>query len=126
MLKYRQWYLWVNLIKEDFINFPNYYPIQNLSIMQDILEALHFLRKWKISLQSILLYCLSKKGLTTSFELRNYLKEKIEMFMQLSVQGYLQHRKHLNLEIFLILSGNTLWFSIILVDQNYKNMLSDC
>ena len=76
--------------------------------------------------RSTLLYCLSKKGLTTSFELRNYLKEKIEMFMQLSVQGYLQHRKHLNLEIFLILSGNTLWFSIILVDQNYKNMLSDC
>ena len=35
----------------------------------------------------MLLCCLSKKGLTTTFELRNYFKEKGDLSMQLSVQG---------------------------------------
>ena len=48
----------------------------------------------------MLLCCLSKKGLTTTFELRNYFKEKGDLSMQLSVQGYLQQRKRLNPEIF--------------------------
>lgn len=48
----------------------------------------------------MLLCCFSKKRLITTFELRNYFKEKERLPMQLSVQGYLQQRKRLNLEIF--------------------------
>lgn len=59
-----------------------------------------FSRKRKMPLKDMLLCCLSKKGLTTTFELRNYLKEKGNLSMQLSVQGYLQQRKRLNPEIF--------------------------
>ena len=53
-----------------------------------------------MSLKNMLLCYLSKKGLTTTFELRNYLKEKEEGSTQLSVQGYLQQRKRLNPEVF--------------------------
>ena len=59
-----------------------------------------FSRKRKMPLKDMLLCCLSKKGLTTTFELRNYFKDKGELSMQLSVQGYLQQRKRLNPEIF--------------------------
>ena len=59
-----------------------------------------FSRKRKMPLKDMLLCCLSKKGLTTTFELRNYFKEKGDLSMQLSVQGYLQQRKRLNPEIF--------------------------
>lgn len=59
-----------------------------------------FSRKRKMPLKDMLLCCLSKKGLTTAFELRNYFKEKGKLFMQLSTQGYLQQRKRLNPEIF--------------------------
>ena len=59
-----------------------------------------FSRKRKMPLKDILLCCLSKKGLTTAFELRNYFKEKGELPMRLSVQGYLQQRKRLNPDIF--------------------------
>lgn len=59
-----------------------------------------FSRKRKMPLKDMLLCCLSKKGLTTTFELRNYFKDKGNMSMQLSVQGYLQQRKRLNPEIF--------------------------
>ena len=58
-----------------------------------------FSRKRKMPLKDMLLCCLSKKGLTTTFELRNYFKEKGDLSMQLSVQGYLQQRKRLNPEI---------------------------
>ncbi|SCI85293.1 Transposase [uncultured Roseburia sp.] len=51
-------------------------------------------------LKDMLLCCLSKKGLTTAFELRNYFKDKGELPMALSVQGYLQQRKRLNPEVF--------------------------
>lgn len=51
-------------------------------------------------LKDMLLCCLSKKGLTTTFELRNYFKVKRDLSIQLSVQGYLQQRKCLNPEIF--------------------------
>ena len=51
-------------------------------------------------LKDMLLCCLSKKGLTTAFELRNFFKDKGELPMALSVQGYLQQRKRLNPEIF--------------------------
>ena len=59
-----------------------------------------FSRNRKMPLKDMLLCCLSKKGLTTAFELRNYFKEKAKASMQLSVQGYLQQRKRLNSEIF--------------------------
>lgn len=59
-----------------------------------------FSRNRKMPLKDMLLCCLSKKGLTTTFELRNYFKEKGELSMQLSVQGYLQQRKRLNPKIF--------------------------
>ena len=59
-----------------------------------------FSRKRKMPLKDMLLCCLSPKGLTTTFELRNYFKEKGDLSMQLSVQGYLQQRKRLNPEIF--------------------------
>ena len=51
-------------------------------------------------LKDMLICCLSKKGLTTAFELRNFFKDKGELPMALSVQGYLQQRKRLNPEIF--------------------------
>lgn len=59
-----------------------------------------FSRKRKMPLKDMLLCCLSKKGLTTAFELRNFFKDKGELPMALSVQGYLQQRKRLNPEIF--------------------------
>lgn len=59
-----------------------------------------FSRKRKMPLKDMLLCCLSKKGLTTAFELRNYFKDRGELSMPLSVQGYLQQRKRLNPEIF--------------------------
>lgn len=59
-----------------------------------------FCRNRKMPLKDMLLCCLSKKGLTTVFELRNYFKQKEEKEMPLSVQGYLQQRKRLNPEVF--------------------------
>lgn len=59
-----------------------------------------FSRKRKMPLKDMLLCGLSKKGLTTAFELRNYFKDRGESSMSLSVQGYLQQRKRLNPEIF--------------------------
>ena len=56
----------------------------------------------------MLLCCLSKKGLTTTFELRNYFREKGDLSMQLSIQGYLQQRKRFNPEIFPYLNRNYL------------------
>ena len=67
-----------------------------------------FSRKRKMPLKDMLLCCLSKKGLTTAFELRNYFKEKGDFSMQLSIQGYLQQRKRLNPEIFPYLTRNHL------------------
>lgn len=63
-------------------------------------ESNTFCRNRKMPLKDILLCCLSKKGLTTVFELRNYFKQKEEKGMPLSVQGYLQQRKRLNPEVF--------------------------
>ena len=67
-----------------------------------------FSRKRKMPLKDMLLCCLSKKELTTAFELRNYFKEKGDFSMQLSIQGYLQQRKRLNPEIFPYLNRNYL------------------
>ena len=63
-------------------------------------ESNAFCRNRKMPLKDMLLCCLSKKGLTTVFELRNYFKQKEEKAMPLSVQGYLQQRKRLNPEVF--------------------------
>lgn len=82
-----------------------------------------FSRKRKMPLKDILLCCLSKKGLTTTFELRNYLKEKRNLSMQLSVQGYLQQRKRLNPEIFPYLNLNYKYLNVssmsILMQKSY-------
>lgn len=59
-----------------------------------------FSRNRKMFLKDMLLCCLSKKGLTTTLELRNYFKDKGKLSMQLSVQSYLQQRKRLTPEIF--------------------------
>lgn len=67
-----------------------------------------FSRNRKMPLKDMLLCCLSEKGLTTTFELRNYFKEKGDPLMRLSVQGYLQQRKRLNPEIFPYLNRNYL------------------
>ena len=63
-------------------------------------ESNAFCRNRKMPLKDMLLCCLSKKGLSTVFELRNYFKQKEEKAMSLSVQGYLQQRKRLNPEVF--------------------------
>ena len=52
------------------------------------------------ALKDMLLCCLSKKGLTTTFELRNYFKEKGDLSMQLSVRDIYNREKRLNPEIF--------------------------
>lgn len=67
-----------------------------------------FTRNRKMPLKDILLCCLSKKGLSTIFELRNYFKQKEVWPMQLSVQGYLQQRKRLNPEVFSYLNSEYL------------------
>lgn len=59
-----------------------------------------------------------KKGLTTTFELRNYFKEKGDLSMQLSVQGYLQQRKRLNPEIFPYLNRKYLMDFIVLTNPD--------
>lgn len=59
-----------------------------------------FSRNRKMPLKDILLCCLSKKGLTTTLELRNYFIQKDVPAMKISKQGYLQQRKRLNPEIF--------------------------
>ena len=63
-------------------------------------EGNTFCRNRKMPLKDMLLCCLSKKGLTTAFELRNYFKQKEVDTMPLSVQGYLQQRKRLNPKVF--------------------------
>ncbi len=78
------------------------------------METMLFRESAKMPLKDMLLCCLSKKGLTTTFELRNYFKEKGDLSMQLSVQGYLQQRKRLNPEIFPYLNRlNLLWIFIV-------------
>lgn len=57
-----------------------------------------FSRNRKMPLKDILLCCLSKKGLTTTLELRNYFIQKDVPSMKMSKQGYLQQRKRLNPE----------------------------
>lgn len=67
-----------------------------------------FSRNRKMPLKDILLCCLSKKGLTTALELRNYFKQKEDFAMIISKQGYLQQRKRLNPEVFSYLNDEYL------------------
>lgn len=67
-----------------------------------------FFRNRKMPLKDILLCCLSKKGLTTALELRNYFKQKEDFSMKISKQGYLQQRKRLNPEVFAYLNDEYL------------------
>jgi len=67
-----------------------------------------FSRNRKMSLRDVLMCCLSKKGLTTTMELRNYFKQKDDLCMRISKQGYLQQRKRLNPEVFSYLNDEYL------------------
>lgn len=67
-----------------------------------------FSRNRKMPLKDILLCCLSKKGLTTALELRNYFKQKEDFSIKISKQGYLQQRKRLNPEVFTYLNNEYL------------------
>lgn len=67
-----------------------------------------FSRNRKMPLKDILLCCLSKKGLTTALELRNYFKQKDDSSMKMSKQGYLQQRKRLNPDVFSYLNDEYL------------------
>lgn len=67
-----------------------------------------FSRQRKMPLKDILLCCLSKKGLTTVLELRNYFQQKEDFSMKISKQGYLQQRKRLNPEVFSYLNDGYL------------------
>lgn len=67
-----------------------------------------FSRKRKMSLEDILLSCLARKGLTTTLELRKYFKQKEDLSMEISKQGYLQQRKQLNPDIFTYLNDQYL------------------
>lgn len=51
-------------------------------------------------LEDILLFCLARKGLTTTLELRTYFEQKEDLSMKISKQGYLQQRKRWNPDIF--------------------------
>ncbi len=83
-----------------FQKFYNLLSDSKLACHARLNERHTFSRTRKMPLKDMLLCCLSKKGLTTSFELRNYLKEKDLCSMSLSKQGYLQQRKRLNPQIF--------------------------
>ena len=68
-----------------------------------------FSRMRKMPLKDILLCCLAKKGLTTDMELRKYFKEKKELSIKISKQGYLQQRKRLNPGVFSYLNQEYLY-----------------
>ena len=76
MLKYRQGCIWINLIKKRFQMFSEALSDPVLVNYARLNGSNTFSRKRKMPLKNMLLCCLSKKGLTTVFELRNYLKEK--------------------------------------------------
>lgn len=71
----------------------------NLAVHARKMGSNTFSRNRKMSLKDILLCCLSKKGPTTALELRNYFKQKGDLYMEISKQGYLQQRKRLNPEV---------------------------
>lgn len=66
-------------------------------------EGKTFSRDRKMPLKDILTSSLSKKGLTSVMELRNYFREKGNE-MEITKQGYLQQRKRLNPEVFTYLN----------------------
>jgi len=70
-------------------------------------ETKSFTRERKMPLKDVILSVLSKKGLTTAIELREYFKSKREQ-KDITVQGYLQQRKKLNYEAFKYLNGEYL------------------
>lgn len=80
----------------------------NLAVHTRKMDSNTFSRNRKMSLKDILLCCLSKKGLTTALELRNYFKQKGDLYMEISKQGYLQQRKRLNPEVFSYLNDEYL------------------
>jgi hypothetical protein len=71
-------------------------------------EPKNFTRDRKMPLKDVILSVLSKKGLTTSMELREYFKDKCKAETKITVQGYLQQRKKLNYKAFKYLNGEYL------------------
>lgn len=59
-----------------------------------------FSRNRKMPLKDILLCCHSKKGLTTTFELRNYFNKERRSIYTVICTRYFQQRKRLNPEVF--------------------------
>ena len=84
----------IKSIKQDFKKFSALLSDPKLQNMRDRMETMLF-RESENKRQVF-----QKKGLTTTFELRNYFKEKGDLSMQLFVQGYLQQRKRLNPKFF--------------------------
>lgn len=80
----------------------------NLAARARKMNSHTFSRNRKMPLKDILLCCLSKKGLTTVLELRNYFKQKTNLYMKISKQGYLQQRKQLNPDVFSYLNDEYL------------------
>ena len=78
------------------------HALKNTDLMERARMDEHntFSRKRKMPFEDILLSCLARKGLTTTLELRTYFKQKEDLSMEISKQGYLQQRKRLNPDIF--------------------------
>ncbi|WP_242842298.1 hypothetical protein [Lacrimispora indolis] len=78
------------------------HALKNTDLMERARMDEHntFSRKRKMPLEDILLSCLTRKRLTTTLELRTYFKQKEDLSMEISKQGYLQQRKRLNPDIF--------------------------
>ena len=71
-------------------------------------EPSSFTRDRKMPLKDMVINVLSKKGLTTSMELREYFEEKKDTDADITVQGYLQQRKKLDYGVFKYLNDEYL------------------
>lgn len=60
----------------------------NLAVHARKMGSNTFSRNRKMSLKDILLCCLSKKGPTTALELRNYFKQKGNLYMEISISRF--------------------------------------
>ena len=65
-------------------------------------------RQRNMPLEDILTCILSKKGLSTTMEIRRYFQEVNRMEQIVSKQNYLKQRKKLNPEVFRVLNQNYL------------------
>ena len=65
-----------------------------------------FIRKRKITVKDIILYCLNKKGLTTKMEIEEFVQ--ICEIPEISTPGFLKQREKLNPEVFKYLNDNSM------------------